>query len=186
MQSQGFRRIEIFEDSMDNNLKGVEDMFRELQGVFNFGFGMFPELEEHMTNEMRRLFRPEASTSGRRAMDPQAPVTLLCGCQHQESFRWRTCACYSEGGFCSLSVTTVWHQQCCCGLSARLRPMSAASYRILKKLPDSNSMAKGRREVVWVQGRGVCTSSTSAWVLTASTARVHRAGALSGSRGLSR
>ena len=65
MQGQGFRRVEIFEDSMDNNYKVVEDMFRELQGAFNFGFGMLPELEEHMTNEMRRLFRPEASTSGR-------------------------------------------------------------------------------------------------------------------------
>lgn len=50
---------------MEDMQKGMQDMFRELQGAFNFGFGMFPELEEHMADEMRRLFRPEASTSGR-------------------------------------------------------------------------------------------------------------------------
>jgi hypothetical protein len=65
LQGQGFRRVEIVEGSMEDMQKGMQDMFRELQGAFNFGFGLFPELEEHMADEMRRLFRPEASTSGR-------------------------------------------------------------------------------------------------------------------------
>lgn len=75
LQGQGFRRVEIFEGSMDNIHKGMEDMLRELQGAFSFGFGMFPELEEHMTGEMRRLFRPDASTSGRWASLFNRPTT---------------------------------------------------------------------------------------------------------------
>ena len=67
LQGQGFRRVEIFEGSMDDIHRGIEDVMRELQGAFSFGFGMFPELEERMTGEMRRLFRPDASTSGRQA-----------------------------------------------------------------------------------------------------------------------
>ncbi|CAK0784136.1 hypothetical protein CVIRNUC_007339 [Coccomyxa viridis] len=62
---QGFRRVEIFEGSMEDIQKGAEDMFRELQGAFSFGFGMFPELEDRMAHEMRRLFRPDASTPSR-------------------------------------------------------------------------------------------------------------------------
>lgn len=68
LQGQGFRRVEIFEGSMDDIHKGIEDVMRELQGAFSFGFGMFPELEERMTGEMRRLFRPDASTSERWAL----------------------------------------------------------------------------------------------------------------------
>ncbi len=68
LQGQGFRRVEIFEGSMDDIHRGIEDVMRELQGAFSFGFGMFPELEERMTGEMRRLFRPDASTSGRWAL----------------------------------------------------------------------------------------------------------------------
>ena len=73
MQGQGFRRVEIFEGSMDDIQKGAEDMFRELQGAFSFGFGMFPELEDRMAHEMRRLFRPDASTSSRWENDLAAP-----------------------------------------------------------------------------------------------------------------
>ena len=62
---------------MDDVHKGMEDMLRELQGAFSFGFGMFPELEEHMTGEMRRLFRPGASTSGRWASLCSCPTTSL-------------------------------------------------------------------------------------------------------------
>ena len=62
---------------MDDIHKGMEDVLRELQGAFSFGFGMFPELEERMTGEMRRLFRPEASTSGRWALHCLMKSTVL-------------------------------------------------------------------------------------------------------------
>lgn len=61
---------------MDDIHKGAEDMFRELQAAFSFGFGMFPELEEHMAGEMRRLFRPDSSTSGR-LVETSTPCTAL-------------------------------------------------------------------------------------------------------------
>ena len=63
--------MEIFEGSMDDIQKGAEDIFRELQGAFSFGFGMFPELEDRMAHEMRRLFRPDASTSSRQDISLQ-------------------------------------------------------------------------------------------------------------------
>ena len=81
LQGQGFRRVEIFEGSMDDIHQGMQDMMRELQGAFSFGFGMFPELEEHMTGEMRRLFRPEASTSGRCASSCENICTSQCSCE---------------------------------------------------------------------------------------------------------